>query len=56
METIGRRVMNSRTENVEAEGPTVVKPNVPQPQRTDLEAQVSGAPVPFIEIKFDPVE
>ncbi len=56
METIGRRVVNSRTEYVEAEGPMVVEPTVPQPQRTDLEAQVSGAPVPFIEIKFDPLE
>ena len=51
METIGRRVANCRTGYVEAEGSLSVKPDVPQPQRTDLEEQVSGAPVEFIPIK-----
>jgi hypothetical protein len=54
METIGRRVANCRTAYVEADGELVVKPGVPQPQRTDLEGQVSGAPVEFIPIKFKP--
>ena len=55
MEAIGRRVVNSRTAYVEAAGDLVVKPGVPQPQRTDLEDQVSGGAVPFIDISFDPV-
>jgi beta-lactamase superfamily II metal-dependent hydrolase len=56
MEEIGMRVANSRMEYVEAEGPKSVKPNTPQPQRTDLEEQVKGNPVPFIQINFDPVQ
>lgn len=55
METLGRRVANSRTQYVEAAGELTVKPGVPQPQRTDLEEQLVGAPVEYIEIKFDPV-
>jgi beta-lactamase superfamily II metal-dependent hydrolase len=54
LEELGKRVANVRTEYVEAEGPIAVKPHIPQPQRTDLEAQVSGAPVEFIPIKFKP--
>ena len=56
METIGRRVANCRTEYVEAESKLSVKPDVPQPQRTDLEGQASGAPVEYIQIGFDPRE
>jgi len=55
METIGMRVANSRTEYLEAAGNLSVKPNVPQPQRTDLEDQVTGKTVEHIEIRFDPV-
>ena len=54
LEEIGKRVANSRTEYVEEEGPKSVKPHVAQPQRTDLEEQVTQAPVPFIELKFPP--
>jgi len=56
LEEIGKRVVNSRLEYVEPEGPKSVKPNTPQPQRTDLEAHVIGKLVPYIEIKFDPVK
>ncbi len=56
METIGRRVANCRTAYVEADGELSVKPGVPQPQRTDLEAQVTGVEVEYIEIGFEPVE
>jgi len=56
MESIGRRVANSRTQYVEAGGELAVKPNTPQSQRTDLEAQVTGAPVEYIEIRFESVE
>jgi beta-lactamase superfamily II metal-dependent hydrolase len=52
---IGKRVANSRTEYIEQEGPKSVKPLVPQPQRTDLEDQVTGAPVPYIELLFNKV-
>ena len=52
METIGMRVVNSRTAYVEAKRPQSVKPHVPQPQRTDLEGQVSGGAVEFSEIYF----
>jgi beta-lactamase superfamily II metal-dependent hydrolase len=55
MEEIGKRVANSRTTYVEKEGPKSVKPHVPQPQRTDLEEQVTKKSVPFIEVKFDPL-
>ena len=54
LEEIGKRVANARTEYVEEEGPKSAKPNIPQPQRTDLEEQVTKKPVPFVQTKFDP--
>jgi beta-lactamase superfamily II metal-dependent hydrolase len=55
IETIGRRVVNSRTAYVEAPGDLVVKPGVPQPQRTDLENQVTGTPLKYIDVTFQAV-
>jgi hypothetical protein len=57
MAEIGRRVANARSEYVEDPKRTHVPPNKPQPQRTDLEAQVTQTPetpVPFIELVFQP--
>jgi hypothetical protein len=56
LEELGKRVANARAEYVEAEGPKSVKPNILQPQRTDLEEQVTGVAVAFIQIPFDPLE
>ena len=56
LEELGKRVANARAEYVEAEGPKSVKPNIPQPQRTDLEEQVTGVAVAYIQIPFDPLE
>ena len=56
LEELGKRVANARAEYVEAEGPKSVKPNIPQPQRTDLEEQVMGVAVAYIQIPFDPLE
>jgi beta-lactamase superfamily II metal-dependent hydrolase len=52
MEEIGNRIANSRTQYVEDLSRTHVEAGKPQPQRTDLEAQVTGAPVPYIELSF----
>ena len=55
MTEIGKRVANARAEYIEPPSPKAVPPNIPQPQRTDLEAQLTGAPekpVPYIEIVF----
>jgi hypothetical protein len=49
---IGRRVANARTEYVEDASRTHMSAGKPQPQRTDLEEQVTGAPVPHIEVCF----
>lgn len=52
---IGKRVANSRTLYVESPSPQAVPDNTAQPQRTDLEAMVTGTseqPVPYIELKF----
>jgi hypothetical protein len=55
IEEIGKRVANASTQYVEDPDRTHVPAGVPQPQRTDLEEQVTGMPVPFIEIRFPPV-
>ena len=52
MAEIGSRVANARTEYVEDASRTHVPAGKPQPQRTDLEAQVTRASVPYIEIFF----
>jgi beta-lactamase superfamily II metal-dependent hydrolase len=52
MVEIGSRVANARTQYVEDQSRTHVEAGRPQPQRTDLEEQVTGAPVPFIEISY----
>jgi beta-lactamase superfamily II metal-dependent hydrolase len=49
---IGSRVANARSEYVEDPSRTHVPAGKPQPQRTDLESQVTGAPVPYIEVCF----
>ena len=49
---IGSRVANARTAYVEDPSRTHVAAGKPQPQRTDLEPQVTGAPVPYIEVFF----
>jgi hypothetical protein len=52
---IGSRVANARTTYAENLPRTQVSDGKPQPQRTDLEAQVTGTPdqpVPCIEISF----
>ena len=55
MAEIGRRVANARTAYVEDKGRTHVPDDMPQPQRTDLEDQVTKKEVPFIELKFSAV-
>ncbi len=55
MEEIGKRVKNVRLEYIEDPGPKSVKARVPQPQRTDLEMQVTPTPttpVPYIDVYF----
>ncbi len=55
MAEIGRRVANARTAYIEDPARTHVPVNTPQPQRTDLEAQITqtpDVPVPFIELTF----
>jgi hypothetical protein len=55
---IGRRVANAQPAYVEPASPRAVPAHTPQPQRTDLEAQVTqtpDVPVPFIEIEFSPL-
>jgi len=55
MEEIGKRVINARSEYVEqSSSKKAVPANVPQPQRTDLEDQVTHKPTPFIQIEIDP--
>jgi hypothetical protein len=49
---IGRRVANARTEYVEDASRTHVPAGKPQPQRTDLEPQMTRASVPYIEVFF----
>jgi beta-lactamase superfamily II metal-dependent hydrolase len=58
MVELGKRVANTRVEYVEDPQRIHVPPNEPQPQRTDLEAQLTqtpAKPVDFIEIKFPPL-
>jgi beta-lactamase superfamily II metal-dependent hydrolase len=53
LEEIGKRVANTRTEYVEgSKSPKAVPANTTQPQRTDLEDQVTKKPTPFIEVTF----
>ena len=57
MAEIGSRVVNARLEYTEDKTRTHVPDDTPQPQRTDLEAQVTDTPeepVPFIELSFTP--
>jgi len=57
-EEIGRRVANAVTDYVEDPKRIHVPDNTPQPQRTDLEAQVTQTPetpVPCIDITFAPL-
>jgi beta-lactamase superfamily II metal-dependent hydrolase len=54
MVEIGSRIANARTQYVEDPSRTHVEAGQPQPQRTDLEEQVAGAPVPYIEHYFTP--
>ena len=51
---IGKRVANVSTKYDDGSSPKAVAKNIPQPQRTDLEEQVAGRPVPYIEILFPP--
>ncbi len=55
LEEIGKRVVNSRTEYIDGDGPKAVKPHTHQPQRTDLETQITQRPEPFIQITFAPL-
>ena len=59
LEEIGKRVANVRFMYVEeSSSPKAVKPNTPQPQRTDLEKQATQTPnkvVDCIEIPFTPL-
>jgi hypothetical protein len=51
-------VANAITEYVENPNRKHVPADTPQPQRTDLEAQLTSTPeepVPYIEIEFPPV-
>jgi hypothetical protein len=53
LEEIGKRVANTRTQYVEgSKSPKAVPANTTQPQRTDLEDQVTKKPTPFIEVTF----
>jgi len=52
MAEIGSRVANARTGYVEDPARPHVPVGQPQPQRTDLEAQVTGAAAPYIEVSF----
>lgn len=55
MAEIGRRIANVRPEYVEPPSRKSVPANTPQPQRTDLEAQLTDTPekqVPYIEFHF----
>jgi beta-lactamase superfamily II metal-dependent hydrolase len=57
MVELGKRVTNACDEYVEDPERTHVPSDTPQPQRTDLEAQVTptpDVPVPYIEIEFSP--
>lgn len=57
MVELGKRVANVRTQYVEDPKRKHVPANTPQPQRTDLEAQLTQTPeepVPYIEIEFPP--
>ena len=57
MAEIGKRVANARLEYLEDPARTHVPAGTPQPQRTDLEAQLTATPeepVPYIEILFPP--
>jgi beta-lactamase superfamily II metal-dependent hydrolase len=57
MVELGRRVVNARSEYIEDPKRKHVPANTPQPQRTDLEAQLTQTPkvpVNFIEVKFSP--
>jgi hypothetical protein len=57
MEEIGKRVINVRSEYVEqSSSPKAVPAHIPQPQRTDLEDQVTQKPTPYIQIKIDPMK
>ncbi len=58
MVELGKRVANARREYVEDPERTHVPGDTPQPQRTDLEAQLTQTPeepVPFIEAEFSPL-
>jgi beta-lactamase superfamily II metal-dependent hydrolase len=55
---LGKRVANARTAYVEKKGPSSVKPQVPQPARTDLEQQLTQTPnkaVDHIDVEFTPL-
>ena len=55
MVELGKRVANARSKFVENPERKHVPTNTPQPQRTDLEGQVTQTPempVPYIEIEF----
>ena len=51
---IGKRVANAQTKYDEDPSRLHVPRNKPQPQRTDLEAQVAKHPVDYIELTFQP--
>jgi beta-lactamase superfamily II metal-dependent hydrolase len=55
MAELGQRVANARTEYTENPNRRHVPPLIPQPQRTDLESQVTPTPekpVPYIDVLF----
>jgi beta-lactamase superfamily II metal-dependent hydrolase len=59
MVELGRRVANARHKYIEDPHSVHVPADEPQPQRTDLESQVTSTPdvpVPYIEIEFTPDE
>jgi hypothetical protein len=51
---IGQRVANARTKYDDGTSSRSVAKGTAQPQRTDLEEQAAGAPVPCIEVSFPP--
>ena len=54
LEELAKRVSNVRSDYVETStSKHILKPNTPQPQRTDLERSASGEPLPYIELCFE---
>lgn len=54
MQELGRRVANRKRYTESTSSGTVVPPDVPQPQRTDLEWQVADAGRRYVDVRFTP--